>query len=83
MDFEQFDPLSHNDFDQPTHTLLVQLADAFGSVEFREIAKSVEWCVRVSTTVAGECVPLAAMGETPFAAAERLVRMCGLRNPDW
>jgi len=83
LGFQQYDPSTRGDFDEPTHTLLVRLASEFGTVEIREITESAEWCVRIFTPVADEkSIPLAALGETPFAAAHRLVRICGLRNSD-
>lgn len=83
MDFLPFDP-TRRKFDEPTHALLLQLADEFGTVDLREMAESAEWCVRIVTVEkeTKERLPLAALGETPFAAAERLIRICGLRHPD-
>lgn len=83
MDFFPYDP-SSSKFDEPTRSLLALLGEKFGTVELREMSESAEWCIRITTVdqETKERLPLAALGETAFAAAGRLIRICGLTNPE-
>ena len=83
MKFSAFNDETSGQFDPYTQNVLTKLADAYGLVEFREITASNEWCIRVSIRdELGESLPLAALGETPRDAAERMVRICGLGS-EW
>ena len=78
MDFFTYNENSKHQFDDFTQTLLAKLVDAYGKVELREIPESGEWCVRIVVTEGEDQLPLAALGETSFDAAKRLIRICGL-----
>ena len=78
MDFFTYNDESKHQFDDFTQNLLAKLVEAYGSVELREIPESGEWCARIVVSEGGDNLPLAALGETPFDAAKRLIRICGL-----
>lgn len=79
MKFSAFNDETRDQFDAYTQSVMTKLANAYGSVEFREIIETNEWCVRVKIVdEMGEGLPLAALGDTPRDAAERMVRICGL-----
>lgn len=83
MKFSVFNDQTRGQFDTYTQRVMTKLADAYGTVEFREIKDSSEWCVRVTIVdELGESLPLASLGETPRDAAERMVRICGL-DSEW
>ena len=78
MDFFTFNDATSNQFDEPAQKLLRTLAEVHGTVELRELTETNEWCVRVVTDYEGDKLPLAALGDTPFEAANRLIRICGI-----
>ena len=80
MAFFQYNDESRSKFDLVTQKQLNKLAQKFGSVELREITTSKEWCVRIVTEDDGESLPLAALGDTPYDAAERLLRISQFRD---
>lgn len=83
MSFFTYNESHASDFDQATQNQLAALIQRFGTVQLKEVVESKEWCIRIETIV-GEDEPLrlAALGDTPYEAAVRLLRMVQLRDDD-
>lgn len=79
MVFISYDDLSRPDIDLPTQRQLNELQKRHGQVEFRQIKDG--WCVRITTDYLGEPLPLAAIGVSLYAAANRLVRIVTFSDP--
>ncbi len=80
MPFFKYSEENRSQFDLVTQKQLAKLVQRFGSVEMREIVESKEWCVRVTAGVEGEELSLAALGDTAYDAAERLLRISQFRE---
>lgn len=80
MSFFQYTEANRSQFDLVTQKQLAKLVQRFGVVEMREIVESKEWCIRVNAGIDDEKLPLAALGDTAYDAAERLLRISQFRE---
>lgn len=80
MSFFHYNEDNRSQFDLVTQKQLAKLVQRFGEVELREINESKEWCIRVYVGATGEKLPLAALGDTAYEAAERLLRISQFRD---
>ena len=80
MSFFVYDQTNRSQFDPPAQRQLDTLEQKFGKVEIREITTSKEWCVRIDIKLDDDDgYPLAALGDTPYEAASRLIRISQTR----
>lgn len=74
MNFVRYDESMHARFDLPTRRRMNELKAKYGEVEFKQMGPN-EYCIRITSKIGNVSCPLAAIGETPYAAAERLMRL--------
>ena len=83
MSFYTYNESHASEFDQETQSQLATLMQRFGTVQMKEIVESKEWCIRIETSVGeDESLRLTALGDTPYEAAVRLLRMVQHREDD-
>ena len=76
MAFFVYDDSTRSRFDLITQKQLNRVAAKFGKIELKELPESREWCIRVVIPDDDdEHLPLAALGDTAYEAAERMLRM--------